>query len=66
MVCREIRRNSAGCLRMRDECEKCREILSVGEPGRAGDRERCRGRAGGMHVGEEMRGGACSGAAGEP
>ncbi|NXF40961.1 CLUS protein, partial [Nyctibius bracteatus] len=29
MVCREIRRNSAGCLRMRDECEKCREILSV-------------------------------------
>uniref|UniRef100_A0A8C0FXS9 Clusterin n=1 Tax=Bubo bubo TaxID=30461 RepID=A0A8C0FXS9_BUBBB len=28
MVCREIRRNSAGCLRMRDECEKCREILS--------------------------------------
>uniref|UniRef100_A0A8B9PGT8 Clusterin n=1 Tax=Apteryx owenii TaxID=8824 RepID=A0A8B9PGT8_APTOW len=29
MVCREIRRNSAGCLKMRDECEKCREILSV-------------------------------------
>ncbi|NXX40259.1 CLUS protein, partial [Tricholaema leucomelas] len=29
MVCREIRRNSAGCLRMRDECEKCREILNV-------------------------------------
>ncbi|NXI64029.1 CLUS protein, partial [Anseranas semipalmata] len=29
MVCREIRRNSAGCLRMRDECEKCREILAV-------------------------------------
>ncbi|NXG59831.1 CLUS protein, partial [Hemiprocne comata] len=29
MVCREIRRNSAGCLRLRDECEKCREILSV-------------------------------------
>ncbi|NXL52476.1 CLUS protein, partial [Podilymbus podiceps] len=28
-VCREIRRNSAGCLRLRDECEKCREILSV-------------------------------------
>uniref|UniRef100_A0A8C9MTA3 Clusterin n=1 Tax=Serinus canaria TaxID=9135 RepID=A0A8C9MTA3_SERCA len=27
MVCREIRRNSAGCLRMRDECEQCREIL---------------------------------------
>ncbi|NXJ10409.1 CLUS protein, partial [Odontophorus gujanensis] len=33
MVCREIRRNSAGCLRMRDECEKCREILAVGEDG---------------------------------
>ncbi|NXM33765.1 CLUS protein, partial [Oxyruncus cristatus] len=29
MVCKEIRRNSAGCLRMRDECEKCREILAV-------------------------------------
>ncbi|NXX18099.1 CLUS protein, partial [Podargus strigoides] len=29
MVCREIRRNSAGCLRLRDECEKCRDILSV-------------------------------------
>ncbi|NXK13559.1 CLUS protein, partial [Herpetotheres cachinnans] len=43
MVCREIRRNSAGCLRMRDECEKCREILSVGELGT--------GRAGGTHLG---------------
>ncbi|KFP06980.1 Clusterin, partial [Calypte anna] len=32
MVCREIRRNSAGCLRMRDECEKCREILNVVSP----------------------------------
>uniref|UniRef100_A0A8C0VHW4 Clusterin n=2 Tax=Cyanistes caeruleus TaxID=156563 RepID=A0A8C0VHW4_CYACU len=29
MVCREIRRNSAGCLRMRDECEECREILAL-------------------------------------
>ncbi|XP_036607635.1 clusterin [Trichosurus vulpecula] len=29
MVCREIRRNSAGCLKMKDQCEKCREILSV-------------------------------------
>ncbi|XP_067999017.1 clusterin [Melanerpes formicivorus] len=29
MVCQEICRNSAGCLRMWDECEKCREILSV-------------------------------------
>uniref|UniRef100_A0A8C3NHC3 Clusterin n=1 Tax=Geospiza parvula TaxID=87175 RepID=A0A8C3NHC3_GEOPR len=29
MVCREIRRNSAGCLRMRDECDQCREILAL-------------------------------------
>uniref|UniRef100_U3JI22 Clusterin n=1 Tax=Ficedula albicollis TaxID=59894 RepID=U3JI22_FICAL len=29
MVCQEIRRNSAGCLRMRDECEQCREILAL-------------------------------------
>ncbi|XP_077032541.1 clusterin isoform X5 [Agelaius phoeniceus] len=29
MVCREIRRNSAGCLRMKDECEQCREILAL-------------------------------------
>ncbi|XP_021572488.1 clusterin [Carlito syrichta] len=28
-VCREIRHNSTGCLRMKDQCEKCREILSV-------------------------------------
>ncbi|NP_001268722.1 clusterin precursor [Cavia porcellus] len=28
-VCKEIRRNSTGCLRMKDQCEKCREILSV-------------------------------------
>ncbi|KAM8810015.1 clusterin [Eudromia elegans] len=29
LVCREIRRHSAGCLKMRDECEKCQEILSL-------------------------------------
>ncbi|XP_006033945.1 clusterin [Alligator sinensis] len=29
MVCREIRRNSAGCLKMKDRCEKCKEILAV-------------------------------------
>lgn len=28
-VCKEIRHNSTGCLRMKDQCEKCREILSV-------------------------------------
>nr|XP_033794384.1 clusterin [Geotrypetes seraphini] len=29
MVCKELRRNSAGCLKMREKCEKCKEILSV-------------------------------------
>ncbi|XP_066468095.1 clusterin-like [Tiliqua scincoides] len=29
MVCREIRRNSAGCLRLREKCEKCQAILDV-------------------------------------
>ncbi|XP_006203350.2 clusterin [Vicugna pacos] len=28
-VCKEIRHNSTGCLRMKDQCDKCREILSV-------------------------------------
>lgn len=31
ITCREIRRNSAGCLRFRNECEKCREIQHIGE-----------------------------------
>ncbi|XP_011490334.1 clusterin isoform X1 [Oryzias latipes] len=26
MTCREIRRNSAGCIKFRNECEKCKEI----------------------------------------
>ncbi|XP_041831730.1 clusterin [Melanotaenia boesemani] len=26
MTCREIRRNSAGCIKFRDECEKCKAI----------------------------------------
>lgn len=30
-VCKEIRHNSTGCLKMKDQCEKCQEILSVGE-----------------------------------
>ncbi|XP_060106602.1 clusterin [Heteronotia binoei] len=29
MVCREIRRNSSGCLRMKEKCEKCQAILDV-------------------------------------
>lgn len=29
MTCREIRRNSAGCLKFRDECQKCKEIEHV-------------------------------------
>ncbi|NXX75052.1 CLUS protein, partial [Urocolius indicus] len=43
MVCREIRRNSAGCLRLRDECQKCQEILGLDceqtEPGQRQLRE---------------------------
>ncbi|XP_035277789.1 clusterin [Anguilla anguilla] len=29
MTCREIRRNSAGCIKLREECEKCKAIQSV-------------------------------------
>lgn len=29
MTCREIRRNSAGCLRFREECQKCKEIQHI-------------------------------------
>ncbi|KAL4649164.1 clusterin [Arapaima gigas] len=29
MTCREIRRNSAGCIKLREECDKCRAIQSV-------------------------------------
>lgn len=29
MQCKEIRRNSAGCLQLSEKCEKCKEILSV-------------------------------------
>ncbi|XP_041105701.1 clusterin isoform X1 [Polyodon spathula] len=29
MTCREIRRNSAGCLKLKEECEKCKDILSI-------------------------------------
>lgn len=32
-VCKEIRHNSTGCLKMKGQCEKCQEILSVGESG---------------------------------
>ncbi|KAK2497059.1 hypothetical protein MC885_015937 [Smutsia gigantea] len=28
-VCKEIRHNSTGCLKMKDQCDKCQEILSV-------------------------------------
>lgn len=35
-MCKEIRHNSTGCLRMKDQCEKCQEILSVGESGSLG------------------------------
>ncbi|KAM6906123.1 clusterin isoform 1-T2 [Lycodopsis pacificus] len=29
MTCREIRRNSAGCLKFRNECQKCKEIQHI-------------------------------------
>ncbi|XP_063079871.1 clusterin isoform X2 [Engraulis encrasicolus] len=29
MTCREIRRNSAGCIRFKDECEKCKAIEHI-------------------------------------
>lgn len=29
MTCREIRRNSAGCIKFRGECEKCKEIQHI-------------------------------------
>ncbi|XP_075057239.1 clusterin [Mixophyes fleayi] len=29
VICRELRRNSEGCLKMRDNCEKCKEILAL-------------------------------------
>ncbi|KAG8429232.1 hypothetical protein GDO86_018000 [Hymenochirus boettgeri] len=29
LACKELRRNSAGCLKMQDNCEKCKEILAI-------------------------------------
>nr|AFN21430.1 clusterin preproprotein [Bufo gargarizans] len=29
VVCQELRRNSAGCLKMKEKCEKCKEILAI-------------------------------------
>ncbi|CAJ1078338.1 clusterin [Xyrichtys novacula] len=29
MTCREIRRNSAGCIRFKDECQKCKDIQHI-------------------------------------
>ncbi|NP_001080775.1 clusterin isoform X1 [Xenopus laevis] len=29
LVCKELRRNSASCLKMQEKCEKCKEILAV-------------------------------------
>ncbi|XP_070843338.1 clusterin [Chaetodon trifascialis] len=29
MTCREIRRNSAGCIKFRDECQKCKDIQHI-------------------------------------
>lgn len=32
MTCREIRRNSVGCLKFRNECQKCKDIQHLGKP----------------------------------
>ncbi|CAL8314563.1 unnamed protein product [Lota lota] len=29
MTCREIRRNSAGCIKLREECQKCKDIKNL-------------------------------------
>lgn len=29
MTCREIRRNSAGCIKLREECQKCKDIRNL-------------------------------------
>ncbi|XP_067840848.1 clusterin [Heptranchias perlo] len=29
IVCREIRRNSSGCMKLSDKCEKCKELMSL-------------------------------------
>ncbi|XP_037305398.2 clusterin [Pungitius pungitius] len=34
MTCREIRRNSAGCLRFREECQKCKDMQHIDCSGR--------------------------------
>ncbi|XP_034436392.1 clusterin [Hippoglossus hippoglossus] len=34
MTCREIRRNSAGCIKFRDECQKCKDIQHLDCSGR--------------------------------
>ncbi|XP_078068795.1 clusterin [Mustelus asterias] len=29
LICREIRRNSSGCMKLSDKCEKCKELMSL-------------------------------------
>uniref|UniRef100_UPI00398E9E0A clusterin n=1 Tax=Pristiophorus japonicus TaxID=55135 RepID=UPI00398E9E0A len=29
LICREIRRNSSGCMKLTDKCEKCKELMSL-------------------------------------
>ncbi|XP_029794187.1 clusterin [Suricata suricatta] len=41
-VCKEIRHNSTGCLRMKDQCDKCQEILSVDCAGSSPSQEQLR------------------------
>jgi len=54
-VCKEIRHNSTGCLKMKDQCEKCQEILSMGESGSLGSLVPHRGSLYGVrHMGLEI------------
>ncbi|XP_055970124.1 clusterin [Sorex fumeus] len=41
-VCKEIRHNSTGCLKMKDQCAKCKEILAVDCSGSNPAQERLR------------------------
>ncbi|XP_072263355.1 clusterin isoform X1 [Pyxicephalus adspersus] len=42
VVCRELRRNTAGCLKLKDKCEKCKEILAVDCSGKDSMQEKLR------------------------
>lgn len=31
LICHEIRRNSSGCMKLSNKCEKCKELMSLGK-----------------------------------